>query len=730
MLILFIASNLLLQCSQATMYPVQPKPMEPLVQELNTKNINSKLVKTSGLDKKLLNFSLAVTYFKESKWKQAYNLLNGLSDLKYLDRHIKYFKSISAINAYDDSAHIRSAVNDLYYLNGRGGTTAEDLKQYIAKAEFKLSLAEAKVSNYILALDLLSRARKNSYSDLKSEFELASIFTKWDKKISHELILELYRRFGDNVKPYLLKLNKNDKQEIEDAIGIIVNRESAESKIKTQVVDEQAELSSTISNAIENKDYSSFKSNVVIYLRKYNRAPYNRDFYNKFASFMEASIIEGKHSASYFDDVLEHTDKDYVEKLALRFWQRSAWKDTEHLLKLLTKKFPLYDKGQFLLASYYEDRDERSNALEHYKNLVDEFPKSTYYPRSLFKYAWLKMLNKDYKTCADLFSRYLNEGGESYDWAITAAMYFQSRCMDRSSKKEDAGLLKQELISKYPFSFYSLIAMDELDMDVVKSLEESIKPVVYSEEAVSPQDLYTMNTASLLIRAGVLDWARKELSVIDLDRLSPEYLEIVSDMYKLANMHDMAFIAAGKLMLNLKGYSSRDHAQMHFPKPYMDIVDNFSKATGVEPYIIFAIMKRESAFNKDAVSRAGAMGLMQLMPYTAQRVEPGIDHKKLKDAETNIRLASLYLKKLFEKYNGNLIYVAAAYNAGEENLDRWVKWYGSKLDNIEFIENIPFFETRAYVKSVVANYYMYNALYMKKKIDIDHVIRIDLKKGE
>jgi soluble lytic murein transglycosylase len=192
----------------------------------------------------------------------------------------------------------------------------------------------------------------------------------------------------------------------------------------------------------------------------------------------------------------------------------------------------------------------------------------------------------------------------------------------------------------------------------------------------------------------------------------------------------MAFIAAGKLLLNLKGYSSREHAQTHYPKPYMELVDNFSKTTGVEPFVIFAIMKRESAFNKDAVSKSGAQGLMQLMPYTAARFDPSIDDKKLKDAETNIKLASLYLKKLFEKYNGNLIYISAAYNAGEENLDRWIKWYGSKLSDVEFIENIPYFETRAYVKSVVSNYYMYNALYLKKKISFDDVMRLGLKKGE
>jgi soluble lytic murein transglycosylase len=137
-------------------------------------------------------------------------------------------------------------------------------------------------------------------------------------------------------------------------------------------------------------------------------------------------------------------------------------------------------------------------------------------------------------------------------------------------------------------------------------------------------------------------------------------------------------------------------------------------------------MKRESAFNNDAVSRSGAVGLMQLLPATADRFRSS-KKEDIRDSGTNIKLAAMYLKDLVKRYNGNLAYAAAAYNSGEEALDRWIKWYGDRLSGTEFIENIPYSETRAYVKSVLGNYFMYNAVYLKKHVTFDEVVKGGVK---
>jgi soluble lytic murein transglycosylase len=121
-----------------------------------------------------------------------------------------------------------------------------------------------------------------------------------------------------------------------------------------------------------------------------------------------------------------------------------------------------------------------------------------------------------------------------------------------------------------------------------------------------------------------------------------------------------------------------------------------------------SLIKQESAFDRSAVSRVGAMGLMQLMPYTAVETDPNAIHLDLLDADENIRIGIKYLRKLVQQYKGNLIYALGAYNAGPKAMDRWVKEAANKRGPLEFIESITYRETREYVASIIRNYYWYS----------------------
>jgi soluble lytic murein transglycosylase len=123
-------------------------------------------------------------------------------------------------------------------------------------------------------------------------------------------------------------------------------------------------------------------------------------------------------------------------------------------------------------------------------------------------------------------------------------------------------------------------------------------------------------------------------------------------------------------------------------------------------------MRAESTFNPSATSPVGARGLMQLMPETAGKMVKGknFDPERLYDPDLNIRLGTRHLKDLIEQYKGNLVAVIASYNAGGHNVNRWLKTYeGLAID--EFIESIPFSETRDYVKKVLATAALYRKLY-------------------
>lgn len=149
-----------------------------------------------------------------------------------------------------------------------------------------------------------------------------------------------------------------------------------------------------------------------------------------------------------------------------------------------------------------------------------------------------------------------------------------------------------------------------------------------------------------------------------------------------------------------------DELAIRFPLAYQDTVTKVSSDTKVEPTFIYAIARQESAFSEQARSSAGAMGLMQLMPATARQTarKSGIKHhdRYLYDPEYNINLGSHYLNELLQKFNGNRILAAAAYNAGPHRVNTWIKDISEDLPIDIWIETIPFKETRGYVQNVLS----------------------------
>jgi soluble lytic murein transglycosylase len=155
--------------------------------------------------------------------------------------------------------------------------------------------------------------------------------------------------------------------------------------------------------------------------------------------------------------------------------------------------------------------------------------------------------------------------------------------------------------------------------------------------------------------------------------------------------------------------------QVYFPRPFEQVVTRIATRFQVEPSLIFGIGRQESAFRADAVSPAGALGLLQLMPATASRYQEVLNKQfqggnfDLFDPETNLTLGSAYLGKLSAHYQSNASYLIAAYNAGEFVVDIW-KSRRFHEDPLVWIEGIPFGETRNYVKSVMRNKAVYDEL--------------------
>ena len=153
--------------------------------------------------------------------------------------------------------------------------------------------------------------------------------------------------------------------------------------------------------------------------------------------------------------------------------------------------------------------------------------------------------------------------------------------------------------------------------------------------------------------------------------------------------------------------------RMLYKTDYRQYVEKYAEKYGVEKELLYAVIKVESKFNPNAISKSKAKGLMQIMDSTAKEIAQKnnieLTDENILDPEINIEIGTIYLSQLIEKYNSVELAIAA-YNAGHGNVDKWISQDTLKEDGTD-AENIPFKETNMYVRKIINNYRMYQTIY-------------------
>lgn len=156
-----------------------------------------------------------------------------------------------------------------------------------------------------------------------------------------------------------------------------------------------------------------------------------------------------------------------------------------------------------------------------------------------------------------------------------------------------------------------------------------------------------------------------------------------------------------------------------YPIKYKSVIFEESEKYGLSPYLIASIIKVESNFNPKALSKKNAMGLLQITESTGKWIAEKLDIKNFNSEilyvpEINIKMGCWYFDYLMKYYEGNLQLALAAYNGGQGNVNKWIKEDNIK-DNGFFLKDIPFTETRYYVKKVEKTYSIYKNIYKQRK---------------
>jgi soluble lytic murein transglycosylase len=158
--------------------------------------------------------------------------------------------------------------------------------------------------------------------------------------------------------------------------------------------------------------------------------------------------------------------------------------------------------------------------------------------------------------------------------------------------------------------------------------------------------------------------------------------------------------------------------QLLFPRPYWDQLVMNAEKNGLDPYLVASLIRQESEFNPGAVSRMNAYGLMQLLPSVgkseAKKVGiKGFSTNSLLNPTINLQLGTIDLRQTLGRYSGQVEYALASYNAGDTPVHQWIA-VGDYKDMPEWVESIPYSETRDYVQAIIRNREMYRAIYAGK----------------
>ena len=226
-----------------------------------------------------------------------------------------------------------------------------------------------------------------------------------------------------------------------------------------------------------------------------------------------------------------------------------------------------------------------------------------------------------------------------------------------------------------------------------------------------------VSTGLALARLGLAREALGELSALPTSSLTPGEVALTADVAALTNPIQAHDRLHHYLLHHPPSTLGRDRDRIlrtAYPDLFWDEVQQATETFPWDPRVFHALVREESSFNPATVSWAGAMGLCQLMPPTAQRVGDwlGIRVTKTTMVEplTNLRIGSRYLEYLRDYFGDNLFLAVPAYNAGEGNVGKWRRASGP-VPTDEFVESIPIRETRHYVKRVLGTYQLYRVLY-------------------
>lgn len=389
-------------------------------------------------------------------------------------------------------------------------------------------------------------------------------------------------------------------------------------------------------------------------------------------------------------------------------------------------------KSWFFLGKIYEERKNYPESLKHYQIALDKYPEDHYGQWAGWRLGWVNYLDGKFDKALEHFQDAAKRFPEGP--FVEYNLYWSAKSAEKLGNKENAREIFVKVSNLYPYTFHGISAKEQL-------LKAGINPASFSNVSQESKNLGDgkENLAKLgrkldgreqfhhirameLSEIGMVQEARNEI-----DQLEKSIRKNLTGVLWLSNLYHKAkgYPESLKLLQLYKDFATKtgerslssEFWKYFFPLAYEEAVDTNSRHRNVDPYFVNGIIRQESLFDSNALSPAGARGLMQIMPATGKKLYPKTEMIRqfeddiLFEPDLNIKLGVKYVSQLNKRFGKNGMHILISYNAGPHILKKWLKRFEHLHDQDEFIESIPYPETRRYVKHVLRNRGIYKALY-------------------
>jgi len=403
---------------------------------------------------------------------------------------------------------------------------------------------------------------------------------------------------------------------------------------------------------------------------------------------------------------------------------------------------PWLEQALLSAGNMYLLKHDYDHAIDYFRELQQRFPKGGHASSAHWKAAWLTFRQGRTDDARKGFEEQIALYPDSAE--IPAALYWRARLAEEEGNPAMARAFYQRLSDRFRNYYYAELGRQRLKalpglaagspkegppkdgwpqedvphyplLDHVSSLPTAGKITA----AAPPDDNLRVERARLLSNGALADMAVRELQAAASQEGGTWAPPEMARVYQDGGRYDRGIEIMKRATPNYFAVDipdlPRPYWEALFPKAYWTDLRKYSVLNGLDPYLVASLVRQESEFNALALSRANAVGLMQLLPNTGKTVAKQVKLKgysapQLYTPAVNLELGTRYFKEMVDKYNGQFEYALAAYNAGTDRVGDWLG-QGHYRDPQEFVESIPFTETREYVQAILRNANVYRQLY-------------------